>query len=115
MASHVEEQAKKGKYAVACLVVSYRSLHKRTVLFFSYRKLVYLIYLNRLYIKHTDTSALLLLCASVLACCCYNVRLLPSTETKMDSQKDVQPPKQQPMIYICGGKGNIFFLKRKCQ
>lgn len=21
----------------------------------------------------------------------------------MDSQKDVQPPKQQPMIYICGG------------
>ncbi|XP_077665038.1 DNA-directed RNA polymerases I, II, and III subunit RPABC4 isoform X1 [Eretmochelys imbricata] len=24
-----------------------------------------------------------------------------STEN-MDSQKDVQPPKQQPMIYICG-------------
>ncbi|XP_043363462.1 DNA-directed RNA polymerases I, II, and III subunit RPABC4 isoform X1 [Dermochelys coriacea] len=24
-----------------------------------------------------------------------------STES-MDSQKDVQPPKQQPMIYICG-------------
>lgn len=23
----------------------------------------------------------------------------------MDTQKDVQPPKQQPMIYICGGKG----------
>uniref|UniRef100_A0A0E9QN90 Uncharacterized protein n=1 Tax=Anguilla anguilla TaxID=7936 RepID=A0A0E9QN90_ANGAN len=21
----------------------------------------------------------------------------------MDAQKDVQPPKQQPMIYICGG------------
>ncbi|XP_016355181.1 DNA-directed RNA polymerases I, II, and III subunit RPABC4-like [Sinocyclocheilus anshuiensis] len=21
----------------------------------------------------------------------------------MDSQKDIQPPKQQPMIYICGG------------
>ncbi|XP_032751274.1 DNA-directed RNA polymerases I, II, and III subunit RPABC4-like [Rattus rattus] len=21
----------------------------------------------------------------------------------MDTQKDVQPPKQQPMIYICGG------------
>ncbi|XP_027548132.1 DNA-directed RNA polymerases I, II, and III subunit RPABC4 isoform X2 [Neopelma chrysocephalum] len=23
-------------------------------------------------------------------------------ERNMDSQKDVQPPKQQPMIYICG-------------
>jgi hypothetical protein len=25
----------------------------------------------------------------------------------MDAQKDVQPPKQQPMIYICGGKIDI--------
>lgn len=25
----------------------------------------------------------------------------------MDSQKDVQPPKQQPMIYICGGNENL--------
>ncbi|KAG7500991.1 DNA-directed RNA polymerases I, II, and III subunit RPABC4 [Solea senegalensis] len=27
--------------------------------------------------------------------CCKN-------GSKMDAQKDVQPPKQQPMIYICG-------------
>ncbi|KAB0388716.1 hypothetical protein E2I00_007950 [Balaenoptera physalus] len=29
----------------------------------------------------------------------------------MDTQKDVQPPKQQPMIYICGGKSNTH---KKC-
>ncbi|KAL7381569.1 hypothetical protein ABVT39_007785 [Epinephelus coioides] len=30
--------------------------------------------------------------------------LLPLSfvETDMDAQKDLQPPKQQPMIYICG-------------
>lgn len=26
----------------------------------------------------------------------------------MDAQKELQPPKQQPMIYICGGKS--FFV-----
>ncbi|GAB1299304.1 DNA-directed RNA polymerases I, II, and III subunit RPABC4 [Apodemus speciosus] len=26
----------------------------------------------------------------------------PTAALKMDTQKDVQPPKQQPMIYICG-------------
>ncbi|EPY74840.1 sperm associated antigen 1-like protein [Camelus ferus] len=26
----------------------------------------------------------------------------------MDTQKDVQPPKQQPMIYICGGKSSAY-------
>ncbi|XP_030301344.1 DNA-directed RNA polymerases I, II, and III subunit RPABC4 isoform X1 [Calypte anna] len=26
----------------------------------------------------------------------------PHALANMDSQKDVQPPKQQPMIYICG-------------
>lgn len=28
--------------------------------------------------------------------------LLPAQALTMDTQKDVQPPKQQPMIYICG-------------
>uniref|UniRef100_A0A8C8DVU0 DNA-directed RNA polymerases I, II, and III subunit RPABC4 n=1 Tax=Oryzias sinensis TaxID=183150 RepID=A0A8C8DVU0_9TELE len=27
---------------------------------------------------------------------------LRSIQVKMDAQKDLQPPKQQPMIYICG-------------
>lgn len=53
------------------------------------------------------TFTLFMHCAFVLACCCYNVRLLRSTGRKMDSQKEGQPPKQQPMIYICGGNGNF--------
>jgi hypothetical protein len=28
----------------------------------------------------------------------------------MDAQKDVQPPKQQPMVYICGGKIMVALL-----
>uniref|UniRef100_A0A671STF7 RNA polymerase II, I and III subunit K n=1 Tax=Sinocyclocheilus anshuiensis TaxID=1608454 RepID=A0A671STF7_9TELE len=36
----------------------------------------------------------------------------------MDSQKDIQPPKQQPMIYICGADHNsenkIIHLCREC-
>ncbi|MEQ2315503.1 hypothetical protein AMECASPLE_023081 [Ameca splendens] len=31
--------------------------------------------------------------------CAHGVR---KTGDKMDAQKDLQPPKQQPMIYICG-------------
>lgn len=26
----------------------------------------------------------------------------------MDPQKDIQPPKQQPMIYICGGNNILY-------
>ncbi|XP_035537221.1 DNA-directed RNA polymerases I, II, and III subunit RPABC4 isoform X1 [Morone saxatilis] len=29
-------------------------------------------------------------------------QLTGKTKTNMDPPKDVQPPKQQPMIYICG-------------
>lgn len=63
--------------------------------------------------KYTSAFTLFLQCAFVLACCCYNVRLLRSTGRKMDSQKDVQPPKQQPMIYICGGNCNLKKNKTK--
>lgn len=33
----------------------------------------------------------------------------------MDSQKDAQPPKQQPMIYICGGNCNLKKTQLVCQ
>lgn len=36
--------------------------------------------------------------------------LLSFIETKMDPQKDLQPPKQQPMIYICGGNVTLQLL-----
>ncbi|KAI3358616.1 hypothetical protein L3Q82_015033 [Scortum barcoo] len=50
---------------------------------------------------------------SVLACCNDVIvsPLLPLIETKMDQQKDLQPPKQQPMIYICGV---FLFLFAEC-
>uniref|UniRef100_A0A8C8GLD7 DNA-directed RNA polymerases I, II, and III subunit RPABC4 n=1 Tax=Oncorhynchus tshawytscha TaxID=74940 RepID=A0A8C8GLD7_ONCTS len=32
----------------------------------------------------------------------------------MDTQKDVQPPKQQPMIYICGGNARDPIRCREC-
>lgn len=32
----------------------------------------------------------------------------------MDPQKDIQPPKQQPMIYICGGNNTLHAFSYVC-